>query len=205
MNILLGVITAVLIAARLIFKQFFSYCRRLSSDDWVILATLVVGVPCTIINAQGLTAHGLGKDVWTLIPAEILEFGKSFYILEILYVTEMALIKLSLSLFYLRIFPGQGIRRALWAIVTLNVICGIIFILIAIFQCAPVSYYWTQYVDDVSPGRCIDINAFGWGNAAVSVLIDFLMIAIPLSQVRKLELHWKKKVGVTVMFMTGTL
>ena len=205
MNLSLGVLTAVLIAARLIFKQFFSYSQRLSSDDWVILATLVVGMPCTIINAQGLTAHGLGKDVWTLRASDILDFGKYFYIMEVLYVTDVALIKLSLSFFYLRIFPGQGIRRALWATVMLNAVCGVTFISIAIFQCAPISYYWTQHVDAVSPGHCIDVNAFGWVNAAVSILIDFWMIAIPLSQVKNLELHWKKKIGVTLMFMTGTL
>ena len=39
----------------------------------------------------------------------------------------------------------------------------------------------------------------------VSVVIDVWMIAIPLSQIRKLELHWKKKVGAAIMFLTGTL
>jgi hypothetical protein len=31
------------------------------------------------------------------------------------------------------------------------------------------------------------------------------MIGIPLSQIKKLELHWKKKIGAAIMFLTGTL
>jgi hypothetical protein len=31
------------------------------------------------------------------------------------------------------------------------------------------------------------------------------MIAIPMWQVRNLNLHWKKKVGVAIMLLVGTL
>lgn len=200
----MGTITSVLVVIRTIFKLFFSYKRQLAPDDWVILASLVVGIPCTALNTQGLTAYGLGKDVWTLEPTTLTTFVLYFYVLEILYIALMGLTKLGLSLFYLSIFPGTGIRRLLWGTAIFNVLFGISFLVTAIFQCTPISFYWTQYVD-TSSGKCIDINMLGWVHGAVNIAVDIWMIAIPLSQVRKLELHWKKKIGVTIMFLTGTL
>ncbi|EXV03224.1 CFEM domain protein [Metarhizium robertsii] len=204
MNILLGVITALLVVIRLLFKKFFSYRRELGADDWVILATVVIGVPCTIINKVGLTANGLGKDVWTIPVDQLIRFVMFFYIMEVLYLTEMALIKLSLSLFYLYIFPGSAIRRLLMGTAVFNVVFGFTFVTTGIFQCTPISRYWTQYVDHDSPGHCININLFAWVHAALNIALDVWMIAIPLSQIKKLELHWKKKIGVTLMFLLGT-
>ena len=205
MNISLGVITACLVIVRLAFKQSFSQRRQLGADDWAILATLLIGIPCTIINKVGLTAQGLGKDVWTLQPDELSDFIRFFYIMEVLYLAEMSIIKLSLSLFYFYVFPGATIRRLLIGTTVLNVIFGLTFVTTAIFQCTPVSFYWTQYMTTQSGGRCINLNLFAWINASLAVALDAWMIAIPLSQIRKLELRWKKKIGVTVMFLTGTL
>ncbi|KND87683.1 hypothetical protein TOPH_07651 [Tolypocladium ophioglossoides CBS 100239] len=204
MNISIGIITACLVVVRLAFKRFFSQHRALGADDWAILATLAIGIPCTIINKVGLTAHGMGKDVWTLQPAELTDFVLYFYIMEIFYLAEMSIIKLSLSLFYLYIFPGATTRHLLIGTAVFNVIFGFTLVTTAIFQCTPVSYYWTQYVNPQSSGRCINLNHFAWTNAALAVALDAWMIAIPLSRIRKLDLHWKKKIGVTVMFLTGT-
>ncbi|OAR01129.1 hypothetical protein LLEC1_07273, partial [Akanthomyces lecanii] len=52
-------------------------------------------------------------------------------------------------------------------------------------------------------GRCTRVNLLGWLHGGISVAIDVWMIGIPLFQIRKLELHWKKKVGAAIMFLTG--
>ncbi|KAJ6437430.1 putative AC transposase [Purpureocillium lavendulum] len=202
MSISLGTITVLLVLIRVTFKRFFSTAQTLGPDDKVILGTLALRISCTIINVQGLAAHGLGKDVWTMAPEELITFVKFLYVMEILYLAELSLIKLSLSLFYLFIFPGSIIRRLLWGTAIFNVLFGTAFVVTAIFQCGPISYYWTQYVEH-SGGHCVNINVFAWANAAISVAVDIWLIALPLSQVRALNLHWKKKLGVTVMFLTG--
>ena len=204
MSISLGTITVLLVLIRVAFKQFFSTAQSLGPDDKVILGTLALRISCTIINVQGLAAHGLGKDVWTMDPSELTTFVKFLYVMEILYLAELSLIKLSLSLFYLFIFPGAIIRRLLWGTAIFNILFGVAFVVTAVFQCSPISYYWTQYVEH-SGGNCVNINVFGWANAAISVAADIWLIALPLSQVRALNLHWKKKLGVTVMFLTGAL
>ncbi|KAG5977817.1 hypothetical protein E4U55_006536 [Claviceps digitariae] len=204
MNLSMGIITCFIVVVRLLYKQFFSYQRKLSYDDWAIMWTVILGVPCTIINTAGLTAHGLGRDVWTIPPSTLTVFVEYFFIIEVIYLAEMAIVKLSLSLFYLAIFPGKTIRRLLMATCILNVLYGVAFVTAGIFACTPVSRYWTQYVEKDSVGYCIDLNLFAWLHGAFNVVLDVWMIALPLSQVKGLEMHWKKKFGVVVMFLMGT-
>lgn len=200
----LGVVTIVIVVIRLVFKRFFSATSRLGSDDWAITGTLAICIAGMVIGIDGLTANGMGKDVWTLTTNEISNVALYLYILEILYFAGMSLIKLSLSLFYLHIFSGPIIRKLLWATVVFNVLYGFTFVIAAIFQCSPIDYYWRRYLD-AGHGTCVNINIFGWLNAAIGVAIDLWMIGLPLSQVIPLRLHWKKKIGVAIMFLLGTL
>ncbi|KYK53962.1 hypothetical protein DCS_05911 [Drechmeria coniospora] len=199
----LGVVAIVMTATRLVFMQFFSAARALRPDDWAMAATLVICVAGLVVGVEGLAANGLGRDVWTMTVSEISTFALYFFVMEVLYVVGISLIKLSLSLFYLQIFLGPSIRVLLWATVVFNVLYGVVFTITAIFQCSPVSYFWDQYLPGAD-GSCININVFGWLNAAIGVLIDLWMIGVPLCQVFRLHMHWKKKVGVAVMFLLGT-
>ncbi|KAI1867609.1 hypothetical protein JX265_007411 [Neoarthrinium moseri] len=187
---------------RLGYKKFFTR-TDLGLDDWFILLTLLVCVPSAVINVDLLTANGLGKDIWTLKPDEIGDFAFAFFIITILYFTEVFVLKLSLLFFYLRIFPGKTIRRVILGTVAFDVLFGIGFIVTALLQCRPISYNWTNWRGE-GGGQCIDISAVAWANAAVSIALDLWMLAIPLSQLRELKLHWKKKIGVAMMFCVGT-
>ncbi|POR36738.1 Gag-pol polyprotein [Tolypocladium paradoxum] len=206
MNFALGVTTGAIAIVRLFFKLFLSSSKRFSPDDWVILATLIIGLPSIVVLTFGLTAKGLGRDVWALESTELAAFGLYFLISEVLYVALMALIKLALSLFYLAIFPGQGVRILLWATVAFLIMFGLAFVVKDVVQCSPPGYYWTRLGDDASAqGYCVNVNMSGWVNAAVGVAVDVWLLAIPLFQIRKLQLHWKKKILAAIMFMTGAL
>lgn len=198
----IGAVTGVFVIFRLAFKLW----ARLgwSLDDWFILATGVCAAAGAAISVQGTGANGLGRDVWTLPFETVYSFGYWFYMIAFTYFLELTLLKMSILFFYMRIFPEPRIRKVLWATQALNVMFGIAYVFGSIFQCTPISYNWTRW-DGESEGSCIDITALAWSNAIVSIVFDIWMLAIPLSQLRKLKLHWKRKVGVGVMFVVGTL
>lgn len=177
---------------------------ELGLDDWLTLATLLFGIPGTIINSHFLPLSGIGRDVWTLTPDQITDFGRYFFANEIIYFTAVWLAKLALLFFYRRIFPGTGVRRLLEATIAFNVLSGVASSLVAIFQCTPMSYFWLKW-DGLHKGHCVDINAFSWSYAIISIVLDLWMLAIPLWQIRILTLSWKKKLGVALMFAAGTL
>lgn len=202
-NIILGSISAGVLSLRVIYKLFIAKIT-LGADDYFIIATLFSGIPGTVITSLGTIANGLGRDIWTLRPSEITSFVYWFYHMEYEYFLNLALLKMSLLFFYLKIFPNKKVRVALWATIGYNAVWGVAFILIAIFQCRPISYYWTSW-DGLHTGTCMDANAVGWANAITSIVLDIWMLAIPLFQLRSLQLHMKKKIGVAIMFSTGTL
>ncbi|KAG5917341.1 hypothetical protein E4U42_007272 [Claviceps africana] len=202
-SISLCVVTGILVVMRVIFKQWFSYQKQLSLDDWVIILSAAVGLPCTILNTAGLTANGLGKDAWTLRSSDLVEFGRYFFVQQILYLVLMTFIKVSLLCFYLSIFPNRRVRLLLWLTVAANLAWGFVCIVITIFQCSPVQNYWLRYLQQEGTGKCLNMNLLGWGNGAVSVAIDIWIIGIPMYQMRKLDLGWRKKIGAVVMFLTG--
>lgn len=96
-------------------------------DDFFIVATIVSGIPGSVLNIHGLTANGLGKDVWTVTFKQITDFLHVFYVMEILYFAQVAFLKLSILFFYLRIFPGAGVRRLVWSTIAFDTMFGTIF------------------------------------------------------------------------------
>jgi hypothetical protein len=51
----------------------------------------------------------------------------------------------------------------------------------------------------------MDVNAIVWSHAAISIVIDVWMLALPVWQIRSLQMHWKRKLAIGLMFGTGTL
>jgi hypothetical protein len=201
-NAILGVLSGLFVFQRFATKIF--YKLPLGLDDWFILLTILVGIPCMVINSHGLAPNGMGKDIWTLTPDQITKFSMFFHTMATLYFALMTLLKLSLLFFYLRIFPTPVVRKALWGTVAFTCAFGLVYVFVAIFQCQPISYFWTKW-DGEHEGKCANINAVTWSNASINIALDFYILGIPLSQLRALNLDWKKKIGVGMMFSVGIL
>lgn len=197
-----GTISGLFVFQRVAYKIWTKV--GLGGDDLMAIATILVGIPSTVISAYKVTDHGLGRDIWTLTPAQITNFGLYFWIMEILYFLEVSMLKLSLLLFYIRIFPGKTVRGLLWATFAACSAFGLSFALVAVFQCTPVKFYWEKW-DGEHHGTCLNINSLAWSNAAISIAIDIWVLTIPLWQLKDLNLDWRRKVGVGMMFCVGAL
>jgi hypothetical protein len=190
------------VAIRLFSKLYTG--ADLGLDDYFITITLLAGIPSSVMAVHGLTSNGFGKDIWTVPFKQITDFIHVFYALEIFYFCQVALLKLSLLFFYLRIFPGHKIRSLIYGTIIFDTVFGLAFVFAAIFQCKPIDYYWKGW-DGEHRGKCLNVNALGWANAGISIFLDVWMLGLPMSQLIHLHLHWKKKAGVALMFMVGTL
>ncbi|KNG50504.1 cfem domain-containing protein [Stemphylium lycopersici] len=195
-------IAAIFVAIRFAFKAMVSRVD-FGYDDWCVLATLITAVPSAIITVFGTVKNGLGQDLWTLTPTEITQMLQYFYIMAWLYFLQLTLLKITLLFFYIRVFPGKDVQRLLWGTIIFTVLWGAVFIIVAMFQCRPIHYFWTKW-DGMQKGTCLEINAITASNAAISIALDFWILGVPLWQLWGLRLHWKKKVGVALMFCVGT-
>ncbi len=207
MSIAITPVTVVVVTLRVLYKHFFNRQIRLNAEEWTLAAAIVVGISSLALQIFGVNAHGMGTDIWGLDRSTLVAFRRYFYAIQISYVVLMLLLKLTFVFFYLSLFFGKGIRALLWGTIVAHVAMTIASSFVIIFQCLPINYQWdklNRIHDDALQGRCINMNAGGWVNSAFSVASDIWLLAIPLSQLHTLKLHWKKKLGAALMFTAGT-
>ena len=130
-------------------------------------------------------------------------FEQQFYFAEVLYAAILITTKTSILFFYLRIFPGIILRRITWLLIVLSLLIATTFVCVNAFQCTPIDHYWRQW--DGAPGKCFSPSGPAWSVASAGIIIDFAMLSLPLHQIRHLNLHWRKKVSVGLMFGVGFL
>jgi len=196
------IFAAVFVGLRFGYKVFAKI--EFGMNDWLVLASIVATTPAIFVNVFGTASSGLGKDIWTLPPDKITDTIKYFWVATILYFLDTALTKLSIISFYIHIFPSARVRRLLWGTFAVTSAWGFAFVVGSIVQCQPISYFWTHW-DGLHKGHCASPDGIGWSHAIMNIIFDLWILAIPLSQLRKMKLHWKKKVGIAIMFFLGTL
>lgn len=131
---------------------------------------------------------------------------KIYLIDEILYLIGIALTKISILCFYLRVFPRRAVRISIYVTIALNVAYIFVFVFITLFQCSPVKGAWLRW-DKTHADRfeCRNINAQGWAAAAANMALDILVMALPLKELWELNLSWRRKAFVMCMFCLGIL
>lgn len=128
-----------------------------------------------------------------------------FYFLgETFYLASLALTRISILCFYLRIFPDKEFRRIVFVVIALCAAYGISFVTATIFQCSPVNYAWHTW-DGEHVGSCNNINLQGWLSAILIMVLDIMTIVLPLRQLYRLNMSLKKKIMLIGMFALGFL
>jgi hypothetical protein len=150
-------------------------------------------------------SHGLGTDIWAVHFDDITLNLKVMYALFVLYITSRDLVRLSILLFYQRIFGRDPLAKQLIRYTFgLIIACCIAFDLAIIFGCTPISYFWTSW-DGEHQGHCINTNGIFWAGAFVVIAIDIWVMLIPLPFILKLKFSLRKKLLSGVMFTFGIL
>lgn len=193
----------LLVLLRILFKAYEA--NSFQADDYMISATLVSGVLGAVVNICGVAANGLGRDIWTIEFGQINNFAKFFYIMTILYTLTLNLLKLSMLVFFLRLFPSSVCPRAYKVTMVTTVFTALFtcaLLMVVLFPCSPVNFFWQGW-DGEHSGSCVNMKAAAWSYAIIGILLDIWMLAIPLSQVRALKLSPLKMLGVGLMFLVG--
>ncbi|KAI4252331.1 MAG: hypothetical protein LQ352_004359 [Teloschistes flavicans] len=126
------------------------------------------------------------------------------YAFEFFWSIAFVFIKLSILLFYRRLFPTQNTSRT-WRIChlllcILSVVLGIVSTFGAAFQCTPVKFLWDFTVPG---GHCINFSAFARFTGVMNVVTDVLILSLPIPIVWSLHLERSKKIGVCALFLLG--
>ncbi|EME38910.1 hypothetical protein DOTSEDRAFT_117662, partial [Dothistroma septosporum NZE10] len=195
----------VFVAARFVARPQRFKGSGYGTDDWTILACMALLVPfCAVI--QAMTDNGLGADNYTLSANEITTMLEEFYVFEILYTCLIMLTKVSILQLYLRIWTEGAVskwfRRTCWIAIIIHLCTLLAFALSFVWQCGPVSYSWTQW-DGLHSGHCIGRAGHIYALGAVNIAYDVFVFMLPLHNFLKLNISWRRKTGVCLIFMAG--
>ncbi|KAK3216222.1 hypothetical protein GRF29_8g2631770 [Pseudopithomyces chartarum] len=114
--------------ARVIARLSMASAGQWGSDDWVMAAAMVIVIPLTFC-AYILNQIGLGQDMWLVPFNNITKVLEIFYYTELLYLTAISLTKISILLFYLRIFPQRNLRRAIYVTIVFCALVTVVSVL----------------------------------------------------------------------------
>lgn len=165
----------------------------------VVSALLLTAVPlgCILRSAQ----DGFGEHLWNLQDGKLLPILRYIYISWVTYVVVLCLLKVSLLLFYLGVFTTPRFRKTAFCALGFILVNNFVVFFMTVFACKPVSLFWDR---DIKNGRCINIQALGYTVSASAMVQDIILLALPLTFLRQLQMKRARKIGVGFMFAIGT-
>ncbi|KAI0438673.1 hypothetical protein F4803DRAFT_534193 [Xylaria telfairii] len=203
-SIVTGVL--VLIAAICVLLRFVYRLRNrdFGWDDWTILGALITDIGMFICNVliSLPSLGGAGYHIGTYSPGQLQLWAKIGLAAEVLYNPTIALAKISILLFYQRIFP-MDTPFLIFMRVLLFFIIGQFFssVLGLIFTTNPVQAQW----DSSIPHTTINTKPFYITTAIVNILLDTAILAFAQVKVWHLQLDLKRKLLLSVVFLVGAL
>ena len=123
--------------------------------------------------------------------------------MEITIGLTIVLSKISLLLFLRSLFITPWFRKLDYALMGLCVIWYIVTTLALFFQCRPVAAAWD--VTLLTDAHCTPLGKIIAGYEVSNVVIDLLIIALPINEVRKLNTSLPRKIGICFLFVLGGL
>ncbi|GKZ17729.1 hypothetical protein AbraIFM66951_010865 [Aspergillus brasiliensis] len=173
--------------------------RSVSWDDYLMIFAAILSTVMTGVTLKMLD-FGLGKHMWD-VPLEYFTpwFLKFNVIAAIIYCAGTGFTKVSVCLFYLRIFPSRGFRFAVWSIVFVAVGYNVASVLANVFSCTPIAAAW----DLTLPSHCMNRPVFYFANAGLGIFTDFATVLVPIPWLRRLQMPARQKVAVGSMLAMG--
>ena len=126
--------------------------------------------------------------------------------MEWAYSCTIPAIKMSVLMFYRRIFPVPRFKWVLYfcSFLALGWFVGVM--VVNFVACFPMDHFWLQYDTTIHhEGTCINLEGYFMGNGIAECITDFVILAAPFSQVLKLQMALPQKIAVMGIFGLGTL
>ncbi|KAF2150185.1 hypothetical protein K461DRAFT_208694, partial [Myriangium duriaei CBS 260.36] len=173
-------------------------------DDWLMIPGYIVclgihAICFVVVNYGGVGYHL--SVVFQESPHKIIVWAKSLVAAPFLYCLAVTFPKLSILVFYSRIFIIKAQRVITFVLMGVIIATAISGIVAAAFECVPLEKVWNRGI----PGTCYNIAAYFQYGALPNAITDFVMLLLPIPTVWKLQATLKVKMGLLVTFMIGGL
>ncbi|KAJ5642810.1 hypothetical protein N7490_006810 [Penicillium lividum] len=162
-----------------------------TNKDEQLLAWAFIGATIAAVKS------GLGSHIKYVDPKLLGDYAFSVWMSSMFYLACLGFIKTSVLLFYTRL-GDRNLTRMSWIMIGVIICQAGSFVLVAAFQCTPVSKAWTG-----GDGKCVNINIFYLCNAALNILTDLLTYTLPVGVIFKLQMPQKQKIALVFILCLG--
>ncbi|KAH8590154.1 hypothetical protein B0O99DRAFT_521821 [Bisporella sp. PMI_857] len=213
--IVVGAALPTLASIAVALRFYIKLKRRtgIGLDDWLILFSLILLISFGIIMIVGSAVHALaqptplgkGPGGFAHVKTWALTFTfKTKYATNIIQIIAFGAIKLSVLLFYRRIFIGKRFNIATWTLMVTVILWTMGFTVVFVFQCK-LNFWalWSTLFDMVE--NCLQ-GVFLYEALTVSdIITDFLILSVPVPCIWALKLSRSKKAAICGAFLLGYL
>ncbi|EAW10000.1 uncharacterized protein ACLA_042220 [Aspergillus clavatus NRRL 1] len=211
-SVVMVILSGLFVGGRLAIRY---YNRRVGTDDWTILASLISSVLLSLtecsgkdgisstdrVFTDGLAVHyGYGKHSRDIEPHDRIIALKWFFAAQVMYKVVITINKISFLCLYLRIFIQPVFRRICYGGIVFLVAWGLAYILVTIFQCTPIASFWDK---SIVHKTCVNSKAQWLSYAVINILSDVAILTLPIHPVTTLHLPRAKKMAVVAIFGMG--
>ncbi|KAF9872958.1 nacht and ankyrin domain protein [Colletotrichum karsti] len=199
--IVLAVLASAAVALRLWARLLQGHSMK--ADDWtIIVSLLLVGATVGLSIVGGV--RGAGNHIWSCTLPDLTNIFQVLYAYTFVYGTACAATKISILLFYQRVFVSRipSFRVPLIIGYFLSISYPIVIWVTMGNACKPLHFYWNQFVG--ATGTCIDINTFYLALGIINMLNDIIVLLIPIPQILKLQMSGRKKLAVCSIMLLGS-
>ena len=110
-------------------------------------------------------------------------------------------IKLSVIIFYRRIFVTKEFKMMADGLIVMCVLWGAATFLSSALQCRPLKAFW----DITIQGQCFDSIKFVLGVQGVNIFLDVAILLLPMKMVWGLHRPWQERLALSGVFLLGGL
>ncbi|CAG7953442.1 unnamed protein product [Penicillium nalgiovense] len=194
-SVAFAALTFVVLALRLFSRIFV--LGQMGMDDYLIVFACAFSwafIAATLVAVK----HGLGKHIEDVDQTKMVDYSFAVWLSSMFYLATLGFIKTSVLCFYTRL-GDRYLTRLSWVMLGIIMAQAISFVLVAAFQCQPISMAWTG----TGPGKCVDINLFYLCNAALNIVTDLLTYTLPIKVIFHLQMPRKQKIVLAFILCLG--
>lgn len=129
-------------------------------------------------------------------------WAQTLFITEVIYGIVIATEKTAILLLYHRLFQIQKwFRYLIHAMIVYIWAWAASEVLVAIFQCQPITYQWDMTIN----GTCINRLAFYRWISVPNLIHDVALLVVPAPMVWKLQISKEQKLALSIVFLLASL
>ena len=121
--------------------------------------------------------------------------------IQVSYGVSVGLVKISICLFYIRIFFTKNFRTASWILIGTIASWSLVVVFTAFFICTPLAANWDS---NIPGGKCHNQTAAYTGIGVIDLVTDIAIFILPIPMIWNLQVSTGNRVALFAVFGLGT-